>query len=351
MGASTHHLRSAIWLKSLSLVNRFRVIRTIDIAAGCFPDRATYKASLSAAQRAVRGMVKAKVLARYRTDRFQTVYGLAKAGADWLEERGVTAAPSVRRVSDMRNPEHRLWLQLLVVASEARGLKAWTESELLRELNTGRNGGDTTVQGMLSVSWTAGGRTVRQHLRPDAVAFENDGVTWFEADISKRGASREAALAALARSIGQLLPVGGHLRRVVVYCKSERIRKRALAVVANLIAEAAGQVLIGGRTQFRPAEEGVFEVWRGQEEKLSDGRVRVADRMVGHLLIQHLPIWLPKLRLEDGCTPIEGWFTDGALPYIRPASGPEWAPCATPLFAPPQSLMTTAHSLPEPRQA
>lgn len=331
MGASSHQLRSAIWLKSLSLVNRFRVIRTIDIAAACFPERG-YKASLTAAQRAVRGMVKAKVLARYRTDRFQTVYGLAKAGADWLEERGVTAAPSVRRVSDMRNPEHRLWLQLLVVASEARSLKAWTESELLRELNSGRSGGDTTVQGMLSVFWSAGGRTVRQHLRPDAVAFEGDGVTWFEADISKRGASREAALAALARSIGQPLPVGGHLRRVVVYCKSDRIRKRALAVVTNLIAEAAGQVLVGGRTHFRAAEEGVFEVWRGQEEKLSDGRVRVADRMVGHVLIQQLPIWLPKLRLEDGSVSIEGWFTDGALPYRKPASCPEWTPCVTPLL-------------------
>ena len=328
---ATHQLRYGIWLRGLSLANRFRVVRTIDIAAACFPER-TFKAALTAAQRAMRGMVKAQLLARYRTDRFQTVYGLTKRGADWLEDQGVHAASSVRRVSDMRNPEHRLWFQLLVIASEARGLRAWTESEVLRELHAGATGAQS-AQGMLAVSWTAGGRTARQNLRPDAVALEPDGVTWFEADISKRGTGREAALTALARSVGTPLAFGGPLRRVVVCCKSERIRKRAEAVMSRLMAEMRDHVLVGSRVHLRSAEEGVYEVWRGMEQALADGRVKVEDKLVGHVVVQQLPVWLPKLRLEDGDMPIVGWFADGALPYRRPASCPGWQPCRSPLLS------------------
>ena len=72
-------LQDRIWTRSLLLVDRFRVIRTIDIAVHCFAER-PFKAALSAAQRAVRGMVKAQLLARYRTDRFMTVYGLTQQG-------------------------------------------------------------------------------------------------------------------------------------------------------------------------------------------------------------------------------------------------------------------------------
>ena len=90
-------LQDRIWSRSLLLVDRFRVIRTIDIAVHCFTER-PFKAALSAAQRAVRGMVKAQLLARYRTDRFMTVYGLTQQGAQWLEDRGFEAAASVRRV-------------------------------------------------------------------------------------------------------------------------------------------------------------------------------------------------------------------------------------------------------------
>ena len=109
-GATAHMsslaLRDAIYERSLLLANRFRVIRTIDIAAACFPDR-PFKAALTAAQRAVRGLVKGDLLRRYRTDRFQTVYGLTQRGVDWLVDHGYDAASSVRRVSDMTNPEHR----------------------------------------------------------------------------------------------------------------------------------------------------------------------------------------------------------------------------------------------------
>ena len=64
-GATAHMsslaLREAIYLRALLLANKFRVIRTIDIAAFCFPER-PFKAALTAAQRAVRGLVKSQLL-------------------------------------------------------------------------------------------------------------------------------------------------------------------------------------------------------------------------------------------------------------------------------------------------
>lgn len=329
---ATLRLRDAIWRRSLVIANRFRVIRTIDVAATCFAER-PFKAALTAAQRAVRGMVKAKLLARYRTDRFQTVYGITARGAAWLQEVGVDAASSVRRVSDMRNPEHRLWLQFLVLACEARGIRALTESEVLRLLNGRTAPGQPMIQGLLAVSCTHGGKTVRQNLRPDAIAYEPDGATWFEADISKRGAGREAALAALAASVGRLLPIGVALRTVVVFCKTERIRKRALGVLEGLGLEHNAKVLVGDRTHFRRAEQGVFEVWRAEEEKLADGRTQVVDRRMGHVIVQALPTWLPKLRVEEASAAIAGWFSDGLLPYRRPSSLPGWSPCSSPLVS------------------
>lgn len=343
---ATLRLRDAIWLRALLMANRFRVIRTIDVATSCFPER-PYKAALTAAQRAVRGMVKAKLLTRYRTDRFQTVYGLTARGAASLQEGGVDAASSVRRVSDMRNPEHRLWLQFLVIACEARGLRAETESEVLRSLNKGATAGQPMVQGLLSVTWTRGGKTVRQSLRPDAIAYEADGVTWFEADISKRGAGREAALASLAIGVGRTLPGGEVLRRIVIVCKTGRIRLRALAVLRGVGAEQNGKVLVGDRVHLRECEEGVFEVWRALEEKLGDGRSRAVDRRLGHVVIQALPTWLPKLRVQEAGEPILGWFSDGLLPYRRPASLPAWPACTSPLLVPGPRRASSSASMTE----
>lgn len=330
---ATLRLRDAIWRRALSLADRFRVIRTLDVATSCFPER-PFRSSLVAAQRAVRGMVKAKLLRRYRTERFQTVYGLTALGAALLQEAGIDASSSVRRVSDMKNPEHRLWLQLLVIACEARGLRAQTESEVLRALNKGATAGQPLVQGLLPVTWTRAGKTIRQTLRPDAVAYETDGVTWFEADISKRGAGRESALAALAVGIGRTLPHGEVLRRVVVFCKTNRIRLRALAVLRGVGAEQNGKVLIGDRIHVRESEEGVFEVWRAVDEKLADGRSYAVDRRIGHVIVQALPTWLPKLRVEEASDAITGWFSDGLLPYRRPTTMTGWLACTSPLLRP-----------------
>jgi hypothetical protein len=333
----TMHLQRAIRLRALLTANRFRVIRTIDVAV-VFAER-SYKAALTAAQRAMRGMVKGGLLKRYRTARFQTCYGLAEAGVEWLEEAGFDAASSVRRVSDMTNPEHRLWAQFLVLASEARGLRSMTEQELLQHLNRNAAKGGPLVQGMLSVTWTRGKKSVRQQLRPDAVSWDTAGdevsCTWHEADISKRGSQREAALAALCGALGRSLTDGSVLRRVVVSCKNERIRKRALAVLRGLANANNSEVLTNDRRHFREVEPGIIEVWSARKSELKDGRSKLVDTLAGHVIIQLLPTWLPRVRIDASNTfSMDGWFGENYLPYRRPASLAPWPTCTSPLLTP-----------------
>lgn len=305
-------------LEALKTLERFRVIRTIDVAVTCYPER-PYKAALTAAQRLVRGMVKKELIRRYRTDRFQTVYGLTKRGADWLDEHGVEASSSVRRVSDMTNPEHRLWLQFLVLCAEARGLRALTESELLAELNRGVSEVAKTRQGYLEVVTYRGTARQRRLLRPDCVAFEPDGLTWFEVDRSKRGAEREASLFALARAIGRETADGHTLRRVVIFCKTERIEQRALAVLRRAAQELSGKLLIEGRQHLREIEPGLFEVWTAELRPCAGGAVQLTDICVGRVIVQRLPTWLPKVRIDSSNThSMAGWFAENYLPYRRP---------------------------------
>lgn len=328
---STTKLKQAIWLRALLTANRFRVIRTVDVAVCCFAER-SYKAALTAAQRAMRGLVKADLLKRYRTDRFQTVYGLSQKGVAWLDEAGHDASSSVRRVSDMTNPEHRLWAQFWVLTCEARGMKAQTEQELLQSLNKSVKPGDALVQGLLTVTTMRGKRASTIQLRPDAVAYEKDGMTWLEVDRSKRGSDREASLAALMSSVGRVLKDGSILRRVVVFCKTERIRKRAIAVV-NVLAEANNsQILIAGRRHFREVEPGTYAVWTALESKLKDGRTKLVDTLVGHVIVQLLPIWLPKVRIDASNThSLAGWFGENYLPYMRPVGLSGWEAVDSPL--------------------
>lgn len=321
-----NQLRHAIRFRALSLANRFRVIRTIDVAIACFPER-PFKAALTAAQRAMRAMTKAKLLLRYRTDRFQHVYGLTEAGAQWLDDHGIDAAASVRRVADMSNPEHSLWMHFITVACEVRGITARTESEALQALNKSRPSDSPVRQGFLKV--TARGRKL--DLRPDVLCYETDGVTWYEIDRSKRGADREASLAALTQCIGGTIASGEALRRVVVHAKNERILKRALAILRAQERTSQRPHALTDRT-FREIDDGTFEVWTEIEQRLPDGRIGVVERCVGHAIIQLLPTWLPKVRLDaKNKHPLTGWLGENYLPYRRPASLGSWPRPTSPL--------------------
>ncbi|WP_287953267.1 hypothetical protein [Diaphorobacter sp.] len=325
-------LQDRIWTRSLLLVDRFRVIRTIDIAVHCFAER-PFKAALSAAQRAVRGMVKAQLLARYRTDRFMTVYGLTQVGAQWLEDRGFEASASVRRVTDMTNPEHRLWSQFLTLCAEARGLQAMTEQELLLTLNRDMKHEQSPVQGLLHVTTRSAGKRRHLTLRPDAVAIEPDGIAWYEVDRSARGSDRAASLRALVLSMGAKTTLGQSLRRVVVFSRTSRIHLRVLASLDGLVKDSAAVGLMEGRRQLKLVETGCYEVHQSVEVKLRDGRSQLQDRLAGHVIVQELPVWLPKVRLDGrGDWSMRGWFNENYLPYKRPVVMPPWQRPGSPLL-------------------
>lgn len=325
-------LQDRIWGRSLLLVDRFRVIRTIDIAVHCFAER-PFKAALSAAQRAVRGMVKANLLARYRTDRFMTVYGLTQQGAQWLEDRGFEAAASVRRVTDMTNPEHRLWSQFLTLCAEARGLKAMTEQELLQTLNRDLKPSQASVQGLLHVTTMSAGKRKHLILRPDAVALEGDGITWFEVDRSARGSDRAASLRALVLAMGAKTTLGPPLRRVVVFSRTSRIHLRVLATLDGLVKDSTTVGLMEGRRQLKKLADGCYEVHQTVEDQLRDGRTRLQDRLAGHVIVQELPVWLPRVRLDGrGDWSLRGWFDENYIPYRRPSVMPPWSRPSSPLL-------------------
>lgn len=331
---STLALQDRIWSRSLLLVDRFRVIRTLDIAIHCFAER-PFKAALSAAQRAVRGLVKAHLLARHRTDRFMTVYGLTQQGVEWLEDRGFEASASVRRVTDMTNPEHRLWSQFLTLCAEARGLQAMTEQELLLALNRDLNPDQSPVQGLLHVTTRSAGKRHHLTLRPDALAIEPDGITWFEVDRSARGSDRAASLRALVLSMGAKTTLGQPLRRVVVFSRTHRIHQRVLATLDGLVNDSATVGLMEGRRQLKPGEFGGYEVHQTVEVKLRDGRTFLQDQLAGHVIVQELPIWLPRVRLDGrGDWSMRGWFDDNYLPYRRPAAMAPWPQPKSPLLQP-----------------
>jgi len=338
VSVSTKKLKQGIWLRALVTANRFRVIRTLDIAVCCFAER-NFKAALTAAQRAVRGMVKAELLKRYRSDRFQTIYGLTQAGVDWLEEAGLEASSSVRRVSDMTNPEHRLWAQFWTLACEVRGLVAMTEQELLQHFNKNNKPDQPPMQGLLKVTTMQGNKSRTVQLRPDAVATERSlrdggcGTVWLEVDRSKRGSDREASLSALVSSVGRTLKDGSRLCRVVILCKTERIQKRALSILKTLDAVNNDEVLIPGRRQFLEVEPGLYAVWTAIESKLTDGRTELVDAMVGHINIQMLPIWLPKVRIDASNThSLAGWFDENYLPYRKAPGEDPWPIVTSPLL-------------------
>lgn len=325
-------LQDRIWTRSLLLVDRFRVIRTIDIAVHCFAER-PFKAALSAAQRAVRGMVKAQLLARYRTDRFMTVYGLTQQGVQWLEDRGFEASASVRRVTDMTNPEHRLWSQFLTLCAEARGLQAMTEQELLLALNRDMKPEQSPVQGLLHVTTRSAGKRRHLTLRPDAVAIEPDGIAWYEVDRSARGSDRAASLRALVLAVGAQTTLGQPLRRVVVFSRTSRIHQRVLATLDGLVKDSAAVGLMEGRRQLKLVETGCYEVHQSVEVKLRDGRSQLKDRLAGHVIVQELPVWLPKVRLDGrGDWSMRGWFNENYLPYKHPVVMPPWQRPGSPLL-------------------
>jgi hypothetical protein len=190
---------------------------------------------------------------------------------------------------------------------------------------------------MLTVRTTHRGKTTKLNLVPDAYAYEgeNSSGIWLEIDKSKRGSARETSLSALYMSVGRQLNNGVTLRTVIIFCKTERIRKRAVAVVNTLVASENDKVLIDDRRHFVEIEPNTYEVIGFRKMELSDGRTLTGDGSMGHIIIQMLPTWLPKVRIDATNThSIAGWFGENYLPFKKPASKGSWTTPSSPLLSP-----------------
>ncbi len=124
---------------------------------------------------------------------------------------------------------------------------------------------------------------------------------------------------------------------MVVYTRNDRIRNRILATLRELAQQTESVSLQEGRRQLRETAPGSFEVWVSRERKLSDGRGRLVDALAGHVVVQALPVWLPRYRIDGRVQNSDaGWFSDRELPYRKPESMPDWPTTRSPLLKPPE---------------
>lgn len=89
------------------------------------------------------------------------------------------------------------------------------------------------------------------------------------------------------------------------------------------------------RRHFREVEPGIFEVWAAHQSKLADGRSKVVDVLAGHVIVQLLPTWLPRVRIDaKNAFSMAGWFDENYLPYRRPTATGQWPQCPSPFMKP-----------------
>ena len=317
-------------LNALKILARFEQARAIDIAAGLSPER-EFKAALSAAQRTLKGLLRDKYVTRYLSDSRRVFYGLTAKGARLLREYayeggdGIAQAPA-SRVCEKSNPEHALWSSFFTIASEARGLQAWTERELLpRYLST--NPRTHTTERSFPLSYR-GNDGKRKGLMPDAMAASDydDGVIWFEIERSARGSARLDDLIGLVKKLGTEVNMGlgkkRVLRKVIILCKTSSILRRDRT---HLVGRAtAGDQLLRvrlGNNIDEPAlierEPGCFDYYH-YIERHANGVTSLALEVGGQVHLQLLPMHLASYSYKHGAA--HGWFDDGSLPFREPDS-------------------------------
>jgi DNA-binding MarR family transcriptional regulator len=315
-------------LNALKVLARFKQARALDIAAALFPDRG-FKAALSATQRTLHRLRADKHVTRYLSDSRRVFYALTTKGARILRDAASegggdgSAQATAHRASEKTNPEHALWSAFAAISCEARGLRAWTETELKpRFLKKVR--GSRSPKRTFPCVYESG--KMEKGLMPDALAVsDNDpafGAVWFEIDRSARGSARLDDLKALVQCLGNVISIGDGevrmLRKVVVLCKTPTNLRRNRSYLTGRVGDLPRLRLPTNRSVpaivERENEPGVFDVYRENEGNL--------PYLAGQLHMQLLPTHLSSYRYTDG--PPQGWFDDGSLPYREPdAAWPE----------------------------
>lgn len=248
---------------------------------------------------------------------------------------------SVGRASALTNPTHTLWINFVALSFEARGIQAFTEGEIMRALSAGK-GSITKHQnrGVLEVtpSPKRGSdadlklRSKKVTLLPDAIATEDDGLTWIEVDTSERGSSRMARLVGLLHKMGRVLSTiaSAHsipleqagLKRISIHFSDTGYLKRMRAKLMDVVDATKDNVLTESANNIRLVHIGddIFEVYLA-----GDTPTGQADFCMGHVVLQILPIGLPAFKSNmPNRSLYRQWFEGNHLPYRRPSDLGPW---------------------------
>ena len=118
-------------LDALLLMDRLRFVRTLDLAFHLYASR-SFTAALAAANNLMKRLMRNGFVSAHNTRvGGMRIYGIAQPGVNFLRDHTGHEAKAHRSLKDIKNPEHRLWANLIVITAEARGLTAMTEREVL----------------------------------------------------------------------------------------------------------------------------------------------------------------------------------------------------------------------------
>ena len=299
---------------ALMLMDRLRFIRTIDLAFHLYAGR-TFTAALAAANNLLKRLTRNGFVTAHTTRvGGMRIYGIAQRGVNFLRDNTGYEAKAHRSLKNVKNPEHRLWANLIVITAEPRGLSAMTESEVLRyerengEVVRDNCGAESVIPRKLLTVPNLRRPGERKGLTPDALLMEEgDDRVWIEIDASNRSSGRVKDCLALVAKIGSRLcdPEQMRLAKVVVYARTRRIYTH----ITGLLRKQAGAPVEPASTYLKPAErEGAFEVW--YHPSIADDKPGkpARDFRCGQVQVQMLP------DIRNGG---QGWYDQDWLPYAR----------------------------------
>jgi hypothetical protein len=299
-------------LKALMLMDRLRFIRTLDIAFHLYANR-TFTAALAAANNLLKRLTR-NGFVNAHTARVGglRIYGISQRGVNLLRDHTGYEAKAHRSLRDVKNPEHRLWSNLIVVAAEARGLSGMTESEVLRfERNAGEvvsdgGGGERVIPRKLLTVANQKKPGERKGLTPDALlTYGTDRRVWLEIDTSKRSSARTGELKSLVRSISTILGGGSVLSRIVFFAKE----RRSYTHIFGVLRKQSEESIERASTYLSPTKhEGTFDAW--YRPSISEDRPgqTAQDRRCGVVQV----LMLPDIRGKG-----EGWYDQDWLPFAQ----------------------------------
>ena len=299
-------------LAALLLMDRLRFIRTLDLAFHLYANR-TLSAALAAANNLIKRLTRNGFVNAHATRvGGMRIYGIAQRGVHFLRVHTGHEGKAHRSLRHVRNPEHRLWANLIVVAAEARGLSGMTESEVLRfehnageVVSDGRDGEHVIPRKFLTViNRSKPGE--RKGLTPDALlTYGTDQLVWVEIDASKRSSARTGELKSLVKSISTTLGGGSKLSRIVFFAKE----RRSYTHIIGVLMKQSQERIERASTYLSPTKhEGTFDAWH--HPSISEDRPGqpAQDRLCGRVQV----LMLPDIRGKG-----EGWYDQDWLPFAQ----------------------------------